>query len=87
MTTSTHEKRKRGSKMREEIIRVVEDRYVMREEIIRVVEDRYVRGIHVQIVETRYEFGHHFVMLTNGIPGFHSVDLERVQKYMEDIIF
>lgn len=58
----------------------------MREEIIRVVEEQVSRGIKFQIVETRYEFGTHYVLVVNGEPGFHSTDLERVQKYMQSWI-
>lgn len=54
----------------------------MGEQIIRVVERKEAHGITVEIVEKRYEFGTHYVLLTNGEPGFHSTDLERVQKYM-----
>ncbi len=54
----------------------------MNEEIIRVVEEKEANGVTFSIVETRYEFGRHFVLLMNGVPDFHSVDLERVQNYM-----
>ena len=55
----------------------------MREKIIRVIEEKRMKnGILCQIVETQYEYGTHYVLLTNGEPGFHSTDLERVRKYM-----
>ncbi len=57
----------------------------MREKIIRVIEEKQIHGITFTIVETMYEFGTHYVLLTNGLPGFHSVDLERVQRYMNSI--
>ncbi len=59
----------------------------MKEEIIRIVEEYRVRGILVQIAETKYEFGRHYVMITNGMPGFHSTDLERVRKYARSMIY
>ncbi len=59
----------------------------MREEIVRVIEEYQVRGILIQIVETKYEFGRHYMMITNGMPGFHSTDLERVQKYARSMIY
>ena len=58
----------------------------MREEIIRVIEEYHVNGILFQIAETKYEFGRHYVMIMNGKPGFHSVDLDRVLNYMKSII-
>ena len=56
------------------------------EKIIRVVQEKSGHGITIKIVETDYEFGTHFVMLLNGKPGFHSTDLERVERYMNDIL-
>lgn len=53
----------------------------MREEIVKIIDEYRVRGIVVQVVETKYEFGRHYIMLTNGEPGFHSIDLERVRRY------
>ncbi len=58
----------------------------MREEIVRVVDEYRVRNIVVQIVETKYEYGRHYLMLTNGEPGFHSTDLERVQRYVKSCL-
>jgi len=55
----------------------------MKEEIIRIVEEKEGHGVVFQIVETRYEFGRHYVLFMNGHPGFHSMDLERVQDYMK----
>ena len=52
------------------------------EKIIRVVEEHQAHGITYTIVETLHQFGTHYVLLANGLPGFHSTDLERVQKYM-----
>lgn len=54
----------------------------MNEKIIRVIEEKQAHGTTCTIVETLYEFGRHYVLLVNGEPGFHSTDLERVQKYM-----
>ncbi len=58
----------------------------MREEIIRVIEEHNVGGTLFQIVETKYEYGSHYVLLMNGESGFHSTDIERVQKYMNSMI-
>ena len=55
----------------------------MNEKIIRVVEEHQAHGLTYTIVETMYEYGQHFVLLVDGEPGFHSTDLERVQKYMK----
>lgn len=57
----------------------------MDERIIRVVERRQVGRFEFAIVETMYEFGRHYVCLMDGEPGFHSVDLERVQNYVQDL--
>lgn len=57
----------------------------MAEDIIRIIEEHTVNGIIFQIAETRYEFGRHYVLISNGIPGFHSTDLDRVQDYMHSI--
>lgn len=54
----------------------------MKEEIIRIVEEHQAYDLTYIIAETLYEFGTHFVLIVNGEPGFHSTDLERVQKYM-----
>ena len=54
----------------------------MNEEIIRIVEEKKANGITFTIVETKYEQVRHFVLLMNGVPEFHSVDLERVRNYM-----
>ncbi len=54
----------------------------MKEKIISIVEEVRARGIVFQIAETLGEFGPHYVLFTNGMPGFHSVDLERVSNYM-----
>ena len=54
----------------------------MNEKIIRVVEERQAHGMTYTIVETLYKYGRHYVLLVNGAPGFHSTDLERVQKHM-----
>lgn len=55
----------------------------MSERIIRVIEEHHTNnGLSFSIVETQYMFGRHYVFLVNGKPGFHSTDLERVQKYM-----
>ena len=57
----------------------------MQEEIIRVVDECRANGVHFQIVETKYEFGRHYVIMLNGVPGFHNTDLERVQDYMRNM--
>ena len=59
----------------------------MREEIVKIIDEYRVRGIVVQVVETKYEFGRHYIMLTNGEPGFHSIDLERVRSYAKRCLF
>ena len=58
----------------------------MRERVLRVVERKTTNGIVAEIVETTYEFGTHYVLIINGHPGFHSVDLDRVENYMNDMI-
>ena len=58
----------------------------MYERILRVVEERKVHGIVFTIVETVYEFGIHYVVLTNGEPGCHSVDLETCREYVQGIV-
>lgn len=57
----------------------------MREEIIRVIDEKRVHGMLFQVVETKYEFGRHYVFMINGQPGFNSTDLERVENYMNSI--
>jgi hypothetical protein len=56
----------------------------MNEKIINVIENHHSNGLTYTIVETQYAFGHHYVLLINGEPGFHSTDLERVQRYMKN---
>lgn len=53
------------------------------EEITRIVEEKESRGILFQIAETKYEFGRHYMLIINGMQGFHSTELERVQNYMK----
>ena len=55
----------------------------MTERIIKVIEEHHANGMTYSIVETLYEFGRHYVLLINGEPGFHSTDLNRVQRYMK----
>ena len=55
------------------------------EEIVRVVEEQRIGRFMFQIVESKYEFGTHYVLVTDGEPGFHSIDLERVQNYLKSI--
>lgn len=52
------------------------------EKIIRIIEERRAHGILFQLVETQYEFGYHYVCFINGMPDYHSVDLEKVREYM-----
>ena len=54
----------------------------MKEEIIKVVEEKTIGSMTVQIVETKYGYGTHYVLVVNGKPGFHSIDLDRVEDYM-----
>ena len=58
----------------------------MGEQIVRVIREQESRGMLFQILETRYEFGTHYVLAINGMQGFHSTDLERVEKYMNSMI-
>ena len=44
---------------------------------------RKAHGVTYTIAETAYEFGRHYVLYANGIPGFHSTDLKLVRNYME----
>ena len=55
----------------------------MPEEIIAIIDRRQAHGLEFTIAETKYEYGTHYVLFVNGQPGFHSIDLERVQRYME----
>lgn len=58
----------------------------MAEEIIRVVKEKESHGMIFRIVETRYEFGRHYVLMIGNTPGFHSTDLSRVSSYMDSLI-
>ena len=51
---------------------------VIREEIL-------PNGMVIQIVKTN-ECGGRYYMVTDGEPGFHSLDLERVEKYVNSIM-
>lgn len=55
------------------------------ERIVRIVEEMQVQGIRLQVVETAYEFGRHYVLLMNGEPGFANSDLDRVLNYMRSV--
>ncbi len=55
----------------------------MNENIIRVVEEKQAHGATFTIAETLYEYGTHYQLFINGVPDFHSVDLDRVQNYMK----
>ena len=55
----------------------------MKEKIIRIIEEEYAHGATYSIVESLGEFGRHYVLLFDGVPTFHSTDLERVEKYMK----
>lgn len=59
----------------------------MSERIIRKIERKEAHGIVAEIAETAYEYGTHYVLFLNGHPGFHSVDFDRVEKYMNDILY
>ena len=58
----------------------------MSERIIRIIDECYWRGQHLQVVKTKYWAGTHYVFMVNGMPSFHSTDLERVYKYYEDTV-
>lgn len=57
----------------------------MREEVS-IIEEYNKNGICLQVAETRYEFGRHYVVLMNGEPGFHSTDLDRTLKYLRSTV-
>lgn len=52
------------------------------ERILRIVDEVQAHGATFTIAETAYEFGRHFVIYINGVPDFHSKELERVRNYM-----
>lgn len=58
----------------------------MAERIIRIIDRKVAHGIVAEIAETEYEFGRHYVLILNGRPGFHSVDYDRVEKYLNSIL-
>lgn len=47
-------------------------------------EERLPNGMLIQIVKTD-ECGGKYYMVTDGEPGFHSLDLERVEAYVDSI--
>ena len=51
---------------------------VIREEVLQ-------NGMVIQIVKTD-ECGGRYYMVTDGKPGFHSLDLERVEKHVNGIV-
>lgn len=48
-------------------------------------EERLPNGMVIQIVKTN-ECGGRYYMVTDGEPGFHSLDLERVEKYVDSLL-
>ena len=55
------------------------------EQIKRIMVKKNFKGIELVIAETYYEFGTHYVLITNGMPGFHSTDYDRVENYMNSL--
>lgn len=58
----------------------------MREEVISIIEEYNINGICFQVAETKYEFGRHYVVLMNGVPGFHSTDRDRTLQYLRSTV-
>ena len=52
------------------------------EKIKQIIEEHMAHGLKFTIAETYYEFGTHYMLLVNGMPSYHSVDLDKVQEYM-----
>lgn len=50
-----------------------------------IKEGRARNGMFLQIVKTN-ECGGRYYLVVDGEPGFHSLDFERVEKYMNDIL-
>ena len=48
-------------------------------------EENLPNGLNIKIIKTN-EYGGRYYMVTNGEPGFHSLDLERVEKYVDSIV-
>ena len=45
-----------------------------------------ISALFSNIIQKRNSLGTHYVLVINGNPGFHSVDLDRVQNYMNEFI-
>ena len=50
-----------------------------------IKEGHTKNGMLLQIVKTN-ECGGRFYLYIDGEPGFHSLDLERVEKYMNSVL-
>ena len=48
-------------------------------------EERLPNGMVIQIIKTN-ECGGRYYMVTDGEFGFHSLDLERVENYVDSIV-
>lgn len=57
------------------------------ERIINILMEKRAHGMLFQIAEAAYEYGIHYVLIINGIHGFHSTDYDRVKAYMNSIIY
>lgn len=52
----------------------------------KVIKEAYAHnGMLVQIIMTS-EFGGRYYLVIDGEPGFHSLELERVENYMNEIL-
>ena len=50
-----------------------------------IIEEVKRNGLVLQIIKTE-ECGGRYYLVVNGILGFHSLDLDRVKKYMQNYI-
>lgn len=48
-------------------------------------EEHLPNGMCIQIIKTN-ECGGRYYMVTDGELGFHSLDYERVEKYVNDLV-
>lgn len=54
-------------------------------EYILIREEHLPNGMVIQIIKTN-ECGGRYYMVTDGQLGFHSLDLERVEAYVDSIV-
>ena len=55
------------------------------EKIKEILYENIIKGYHLIIAETYYEFGTHYVLFVDSEPGFHSTDYDKVFKYMKSM--